>query len=114
VDDGNVGDGDALWHGYEDVAPSLRANGGAVCRCASAGREAVESVEGWLKGGVDAHPVHSTVQNPFRDVMLQLKLCGGGRSIACRGRCPYGGGWLCSCTARWGFEGRDCEAEAVS
>jgi hypothetical protein len=30
VDARNVGDGDALWPGHEDAAPSLGANGGAV------------------------------------------------------------------------------------
>jgi hypothetical protein len=46
----------------------------AVGRGASAGSEA----EGWLEGGGDARPVHSTAQNPFQDE-------GRVRSKACRG-----------------------------
>jgi hypothetical protein len=72
VNDGDVGDGDALWQGHEDVPPSLRANGGAVGGGASASSEAWESAEGWLEGGGDARPVHSTAQNPFQDVMAYI------------------------------------------
>jgi hypothetical protein len=90
VDDG---DGDALWQGHEDVTPSLGANGGATSRGASASREAGEWAEGLLKGGGDARPVHSMAQNPFQHDMAQRNLWGGW-SIACRGGCPCGGGWL--------------------
>jgi hypothetical protein len=83
VDDGNVLDGDTLWHSHEDVPPSLQANGRAVGRSACAGIEAEESAEVWLKGGGDARPVHSTAQNPFQDVMAQHELCSeGGASHA--------------------------------
>jgi hypothetical protein len=81
VDEGNVVDEDALWQGHEDVASSLMANGGAVGGGASAGSEAEESAEGWLKGGGDACPVHTTVQNLFQDVMGQRKLCGEGEAL---------------------------------
>jgi hypothetical protein len=82
MDGRNVGNGEALWQGHEDVAPSLRANGGAVGRSACAS-EARESTEGWLQGGGDAHPVHSMAQNLFQDVMAQRKLCSqGGASHA--------------------------------
>jgi hypothetical protein len=80
VDNGNVGDEDALWQGHEEVAPNLRVNGGAIGRSACAGSEAGESAEGWLKGGGDARPVHSTAQNLFQDVMAQRKLCSEGRA----------------------------------
>jgi hypothetical protein len=59
VDGRNVGDGDALWKGHEDVALSLGANGRAVGGGASTGSEAWESLEGWLKSGRNARPVHS-------------------------------------------------------
>jgi hypothetical protein len=44
VDDRDVGDGDALWKGHEDVAPSLGANGRAFRGGASARSEAWESL----------------------------------------------------------------------
>jgi hypothetical protein len=78
VNDGNVCNGDPLWQGREDVAPSLWANGGAVGRSACAGSEAADSLEGWLKGGGDARTVHSTAQNPCQDVMAQRNLCSEG------------------------------------
>jgi hypothetical protein len=114
VDEGNVGDGDALWQCYEDVAPRLRANGEAVCRGASAGLETGESAEGWRKGGVDARLVHSTTQNPFQDVMVQLKLCGGGgasHAVVCVHAAEGGSA---AALHGGGIEGRDGEAEAVS
>jgi hypothetical protein len=50
VDDRDVGDGDALWKGHEDVALSLMTNSRVVGGGASAGSEAWESAEGWFKG----------------------------------------------------------------
>jgi hypothetical protein len=77
VDDRDVGNGDALWNGHEDVALSLGASGRAIGRGASAGSEAWESAEGRFKGGGDARPVHSTAQNPM-DIMAQREMCGKG------------------------------------
>jgi hypothetical protein len=75
LDGRSVGNGEALWQGHEDV--------GAVGRSACAGSEARESIEGWLQGRGDAHPVHSMAQNLFQDVMAQRKLCSqGGASHA--------------------------------
>jgi hypothetical protein len=72
-----------LWKGQEDVSPSLRANGRAFGRGASAGSKAWEAAEGWFKGGGDACPVHSTAQNPCQDVMAQREMCSkGGASHA--------------------------------
>jgi hypothetical protein len=108
-----VDDGDALWQGHEDVTPSLGANGGATSRGASASSDAGEWAEGLLKGGGDARLVHSMAQNPFQDDMVQRNLWGGW-SIACRGGCPCGGGWLRSHTAQWGILEQDGEAKAMS
>jgi hypothetical protein len=114
VDDRDVGDGDALWRGQEDVSPSLGANGQAFGGGASAGSEAWKSAEGWFKGGGDARPVHSTTQNPFQDIMAQLEMCGKGgashvvvgvRAVECGSAAALHGG---------GIEGQDGEAEAVS
>jgi hypothetical protein len=80
VDEGNISDEDSLWQGHKDVAPSLGANGEAVSISACTCSEAGESVKGWLKGGGDARPVHSTAQNPFQDVMAQRKLYSEGRA----------------------------------
>jgi hypothetical protein len=113
VDDRNVSDGDALWKGHEDVAPSLGANGRAVGG-ASAGSEVWESAEGWLKGGGIARPVHSTEQNPFQDIMAQGELCGkGGALHAMVGARAVEGGSAAALHGG-GIEGQDGEAEAVS
>jgi hypothetical protein len=114
VDDRDVGDGDALWKGHEDVAPSLRASGRAVGGGASAGSETWESAEGWFKGGGDACPVHSTVQNLFQDIMAQREMCSkGGASHAVVGVCAVEGGYTAALHGG-GIEGQDGEAEAVS
>jgi hypothetical protein len=83
VDDGHVGDSDALGHGHEDVPSSARAGGGAIGRRAGAISEPREAAEGGLKCGGNARPVHSTAQNPFEDVMAHRGLCRqGGASHA--------------------------------
>jgi hypothetical protein len=113
VDDRNVGDGDALWQGHEDVAPSLGANGRDVGGGASAGSEDWESAEGWLKDGCDARPVHSTAQNPFQDVIAQHELCGkGGASHGVVGVRAVEGGSAATLHGG-GIEGQDGEAETV-
>jgi hypothetical protein len=43
-----------------------------------------ESDEGWLQGGGDAHPVHSTAQNPIQDVMAQHRVCSEGGAAHAR------------------------------
>jgi hypothetical protein len=75
VDDGHVGDGNALGHGHEDVPSSARAGGGAIGGRAGAIGEPREAAEGGLECGGNARPVHSTAQNPFEDVMAQRGLC---------------------------------------
>jgi hypothetical protein len=74
VDDGHVGDGNALGHGHEDVPSSARAGGGAIGGRAGAIGEPGEAAEGGLQSGGNARPVHSTAQNPFEDVMAQRGL----------------------------------------
>jgi hypothetical protein len=54
---------------------SLDLGGGSVCRNAGACGKARKASEGWLKGGGDARPVHSTAQHPFQDIMAQRELC---------------------------------------
>jgi hypothetical protein len=92
----------------------LGANGGAVGRSACAGSKASDSVEGWLKGGGDAGPVHSTAQNPCLDVMAQRKLCSeGGASHAVVGvRVVWGDS--AAALHGGGIEGEDGDAQAVS
>jgi hypothetical protein len=51
VDDGHVGDGDALGHGHEDVPSSARAGGGAIGGRARAIGEPREAAEGGLECG---------------------------------------------------------------
>jgi hypothetical protein len=46
VDDGHIGDGDALEHGKEDVPSSTWAGGGAIGGCAGAVGETGEAAEG--------------------------------------------------------------------
>jgi hypothetical protein len=71
VDDGNVRDGDALGHGEDDLATSLDLDGGSVRGSAGACGQAGKAAKCGLKGEGDARPVHSTLQNPFQDVMAQ-------------------------------------------
>jgi hypothetical protein len=114
VDDRDVGDGDALWKGHKDVAPSLGANGQAVDGGASAGSEAWESAEGWFEGGGDARPVHSTAQNPFQHIMVQREMCGkGGASHAVVGVRVVEGGSAAALHGG-GIQGQDGETKAVS
>jgi hypothetical protein len=114
VDGRDVGDGDALWQGHKDVAPSLEANGRAIGRGASTGNEAWELAEGWLEGGDDARPVHSTAQNPFQDIMAQREMRGkGGASHTVVGVRVVEGGSAAALHSG-GVEGQDGEDEAVS
>jgi hypothetical protein len=80
VDDGHIDDGDALGHGHEVVPSSARAGGGAIGGHAGAIGEPGEAAEGGLECGGNARPVHSTAQNPFKDVMAQRGLCRQGRA----------------------------------
>jgi hypothetical protein len=76
----DIGNSDAVRQGQEDVTPSPRADGCAVCRGAGTSHQAGDAAEEWLMGQGDARPVHSTAQNPFEDVMVQCGLCGQGRA----------------------------------
>jgi hypothetical protein len=111
VDERDVGDGDALWKGQEDVAPRLEGNGRAFDGGASAGSEAWEPAEGWFKGGGDARPMHSTAQNPFQDIMSQHEMCGASPAVV--GVCAVESGSTATLHGG-GIEGQDGEAEAVS
>jgi hypothetical protein len=75
MDDGHDGDGDALGHGHEDVPSSAWAGGAAIGGHAGAISEPREALECRLECGGNARPVHSTAQNPFKDVMAQRGLC---------------------------------------
>jgi hypothetical protein len=90
VDDRKVGDGDALWQGHEDVAPSLGANGQDVGGGASAGSEAWESARGGSR--VEAMPARCTTRSkiPFR---MSL------RSVNCVARAEHRMPW--SVSVRW-------------
>jgi hypothetical protein len=113
VDDRDVGDGDALWKGHEDVALSLRANGRAIGGGASTSSKAWEWAEGWFEGEGNARPVHSTAQNPFYDIIAQREMCGkGGAWHAVVGVHAVEGS--AAVLHRGGIEGQDGEAEAVS
>jgi hypothetical protein len=48
----------------------------SVCTVAGISCKAGEAAEGWLEIRGNAHPVHSTVQNPFEDAMAQRGRCG--------------------------------------
>jgi hypothetical protein len=92
LDDGHVDDDDALGHGPEDVPSSARAGGGAIGGHADAIGEPREAAECGLECGGNARPVHSTVQNPFMDVMPQRGLCRqGGAPHAVVGVCAAQG-----------------------
>jgi hypothetical protein len=66
VDDGHVGDEDALWQGQEDVALILGVKGRAVNRSTCTGSEARETAEGGSRA--EAMPALCTAwrKNPFR------------------------------------------------
>jgi hypothetical protein len=74
VDSGDVRNGDFLGHGKENVARRLDSDGGSVHGSSGASGEARKASEGVFKGGGDARPVHSMVQNSFQDIIMQRKM----------------------------------------
>jgi hypothetical protein len=80
VDDGNVGDGDALWQGHEDVTRSLGSNGGAVgVSAAPAARPGSQQ-----RGGSRAE-VLPALCTAWRNIPFRMSCC----SVNCAARVEH-------------------------